>query len=345
VLFDVCVVTKAEPCTTTASQMRDHFIEVEGVRIHWVELGEASDHGTAPALRGGASGNGTAPALRGGASEKPVVLLHGLNNSCLSWAHVAQRLATDRRVLMPDLPGHGQSARPNTGYELTWYARIIARWMEALGIEEADVVGHSFGGGIAQMLLLECPQRIRRLVLVAAGGLGKGVGFWLRLASLPHVVEYFGQPFMALGTHLALRGAGAGVTRAEIVELSRLNSRAGSARAFARSVRDVINWRGQRRNFFHRVDEVERLPALLVLWGDRDALIPIEQGRAFAALLEGSVFKTFEGCGHYLHNEQPEAFVAALREFLDDPTVPATRLKPPVVPVGAAAATPTIAGE
>jgi pimeloyl-ACP methyl ester carboxylesterase len=293
------------PNAVMANEMRDHFVEVEGVRIHWAEVGKAS-------------------------AAPPVVLLHGLNNSCLSWSQVAFRLGTDRRVLMPDLPGHGQSDRPNAGYELDWYARIIARWLQTVGIEQADIVGHSFGGGIAQMLLLECPERIRRLVLVAAGGLGKGIGWWLRLASLPRVVEHLGQPFMALGTRLALRGAREGVTRQEIAELSRLNSRAGSARAFARSVRDVISWRGQRRNFLHRANEIEKLPAMLVVWGDRDGLIPIEQGRAFATLLEGAVFRPFEGCGHYLHNERPDAFVQILREFLDDPSVPATRLIHPV---------------
>ena len=280
---------------------RDHFVEVEGVRLHWSEAGEASD-------------------------TPPVVLLHGLNNSCLSWSCVAALLAADRRVLMPDLPGHGQSERPDTGYELAWYARIIARWLESIGIEQADVVGHSFGGGIAQMLLLACPKRVRRLVLVAPGGLGKGVGWRLRLASFPRVVEHLGQPFMALGTRLALREARKGVTRNDVAELSRLNSQAGSARAFGRSVRDVINWRGQRQNFFHRASEVEKLPAILVLWGDRDATIPIEQGRAFAALLKGTVFRIFQGAGHFLHNEQPETFVEVVREFLDDPTVPNAKL-------------------
>jgi pimeloyl-ACP methyl ester carboxylesterase len=242
-----------------ANEVHDHFVDVEGVRLYWAETGRTS----------------VAP---------PVVLLHGLNNSCLSWSQVAPLLATDRRVLMPDLPGHGRSERPNVGYELDWYARIMARWLEAVGIEKADIVGHSFGGGVAQMLLLECPARIRRLVLVAAGGLGRSVGWWLRLASLPHVVEHLGQPFMALGTRLALRDARAGLTAADIAALSKLNSQAGSARAFARSVRDVIDWRGQRRNFLHRVDDVKKLPPILVLWGSRDALIPIntaEPSRTF----------------------------------------------------------------
>jgi hypothetical protein len=78
--------------------------------------------------------------------------------------------------------------------------------------------------------------------------------------------------------------------------------------------------------------------SMSLLWGDRDAVIPIEQGRAFAALLEGAVFRTFEGCGHYLHNERPEEFVRAVREFLDDPAAQATRLiRPVTAPAGSLA--------
>jgi pimeloyl-ACP methyl ester carboxylesterase len=284
--------------------IRDHFTNVEGVRIHWADVGEAS-------------------------GSTPIVLIHGLTNSSLTWSRVAPLLAADRRVLMLDLPGHGQSERPNAGYALDWHARITARWLEAVGIEQTDVVGHSFGGGVAQMLLLECPKRIRRLVLVAAGGLGKGVGWWLRLASLPGVVEHLGQPFMALGTRLALRGARDGVTRDDILALSQYNSRAGSARAFARSVRDVINWRGQLRNFAQHAAEIEQLPPVLVVWGDRDRLIPIGEGHAFARSLEGASFQSFPGCGHYLHNVRPDDFVRVVRAFLDDPTAPATRFHPP----------------
>jgi pimeloyl-ACP methyl ester carboxylesterase len=286
------------------TEMHEHVVTIEGVRLHWTELGNAS----------------ALPA---------VVLLHGLNNSGRSWFQLAPSLATDRRVLMLDLPGHGESERPNVGYELDWYAQIVARWIEALALDHVDVVGHSFGGGVAQMLLLEIPERVRRLVLIAAGGLGKAVGFWLRLASLPHVVEYLGQPFMQVGTRLALRGARDAISREDIAELVRLNALPGTARAFARSVRDVIDWRGQRRNFLHRAHELEKLPPLLVLWGERDTLIPAAQGRAFADLLEGAVFQSFQGSGHYLHNEQPEAVALAIRTFLDDPAVRATRLKAP----------------
>jgi pimeloyl-ACP methyl ester carboxylesterase len=283
------------------AKARPHRARIDGVSLYWVERGDG-----------------------GGAT--PVVLLHGLYDSHRTWKRVDEALARDRRVLMPDLPGHGLSGRPDASYTLAWYAHVVARWIETLGLERVDVVGHSFGGGVAQMLLLECPERIRRLVLVASGGLGREIRPVLRLASVPIVVETFGQPFMGFGTRLALR-TGNGFSRQDIQELAFLNAKPGSARAFARTVRDIIDWRGQRRAFFERAHELRELPPIAAFWGDRDKVIPIAHGRTFAKSLDGVVFVTFEGCGHYLHREQPDVFARALREFLDAPRAPAAKLR------------------
>ena len=287
--------------------MRNSYVTVAGTRLHWAEV------------------DGTGGSV-------PLVLLHGLNDSHLTWKHIASAFATDRRVLMPDLPGHGRSERPNASYELAWHARLIAEWLRAVGIERADVVGHSFGGGVAQMLLLECPERVRRLVLLSSGGLGRDVGLALRLASLPLAVERFGQPFMAHGTRLALRGLR---DDSDIAELSAINSERGTARAFARTIRDVIDWRGQRRLFLQRAHEIASLPPILVCWGDRDRLIPVAHGKAFADRVEGAVFKLFAGSGHYIHQEQPDLFARVVRDFLDDPSAPVARLRT-VPPAGSA---------
>jgi pimeloyl-ACP methyl ester carboxylesterase len=269
------------------------FRTIEGVRLHFAELGRSRKHA-------------------------PLVLLHGMNDSYLTWKRVAPALATDRRVLMPDLPGYGLSERPDACYELAWHARMIARWLERMRFEKVDLVGHSFGGGVAQVMLLECPARIRRLVLVASGGLGREVNLALRLASLPGVVERWGQRFMALGTRLVLRGQQAGFSPHEIAELCAMNQSAGSARAFARTVRDVIDWRGQRRTFFQRSGELTAIPPTAIFWGSRDSMIPAAHGKAFAESVGGVKFELFEDCGHYLHYEQPADFVRALRAFLDD---------------------------
>lgn len=274
---------------------------VDGVRLHWVQLGPAGD-------------------------PVPLLLLHGLYDSHRTWKHVAPELARDRRVLMPDLPGHGLSERPDASYELVWHARVVAHWLDAIGIGQVDIVGHSFGGGVAQMLLRECPERIRRLVLVASGGLGREIRAALRLASTPIIVEAFGQPFMGIGTYLALLGNPA-FTREEIRELAAMNAEPGSARAFARTVRDIIDWRGQRRAFFDHAHEIARLPPIAVLWGARDTIIPIAHGRALVDSLEGVRFVTFDGCGHYLHRERPEAFVEVVREVLSAPAPREPRLR------------------
>jgi len=280
---------------------QDRFARVDDVRLHWVELGTPTE-------------------------RSPLVLLHGLNDSHRTWRELAPRLARDRLVLAPDLPGHGQSSRPDVSYELQWYARILSHWLEAVRVERADVVGHSFGGGIAQMMLLECAPRIRRLVLVSSGGLGREVSMSLRLATVPMVVDRWGQRFMGVGTRLALKATGDVTSREDAAWLSSMNARSGSARAFARTVRDVIDWRGQRQCFFQRARELPALPPIAVFWGDRDPVIPIAHAEAFARLVEGVSVTRFEGCGHYPHHQKLDAFVDALRAFLDTPHVRAARL-------------------
>ena len=292
-------VTRSESRRAANLELCSRFAVVRETRLHWAEMGAAED-------------------------SVPLVMLHGLNDWHLTWRRVAPALATKRRLLMPDLAGHGRSERPNASYELAWHSRLIAEWFEAIGLQKVDVLGHSYGGGVAQMLLLECPERIRRLVLVASGGLGRHVGLPLRLASLPLFVERFGQPFMALGTRLAMHGV---LDAEDIAELSAINAGQGSARAFARTIRDVVDWSGQRRLFLQRAHELQSLPPIAVFWGDQDKLIRFSDGKAFAESVEGIVFRAFAGSSHYIHHDQPEAFVRAVCEFLDDPNAATTRLR------------------
>jgi pimeloyl-ACP methyl ester carboxylesterase len=281
---------------------RHSSVVIDGFRLHWAESGADTQ-------------------------KAPLVLLHGLNDSHLSWIRIAP-LLSDRRVLMPDAPGCGLSGRPDASYRLDWQAHMIARWLETLGLREVDIAGHSFGGGVAQMLLLESSLTIRRLGLIASGGLGPSIAFWLRLAALPHVVEYFGQPFMAAGTRLALRAAGGAgiIPEREIAELSAMNAESGTARAFARTVHDVINLRGQTKQFLQRAHEAKNLPPITLFWGEEDVITPLADAVAFARMVEGVGLELFSGCGHYLHHEQPEELARRLRAFLDSPLVRPVRL-------------------
>jgi pimeloyl-ACP methyl ester carboxylesterase len=268
------------------------FLRAEGCRLHWEELGQGP----------------------------PLVLLHGLCDSHRTWLKVAPGLAQSRRVLMLDLAGHGLSERPDASYALEWHARVVGAWLEKLGLDGVDLVGHSYGGGVALwMMLLEHRARIRKLALVAAGGLGRDVCVPLRLASIPLVVERFGQPFMARGTRLALSSAGGAYDGDEIARLSSMNATAGTARAFARSVRDVIDWRGQHRHVLDGAGGLAPLPPVALFWGERDPVLPIAHATATASLLGDAPLTRFPGCGHFPHRQKPAEFVRTLEAFLSVP--------------------------
>src|SRR5437899_535665 len=189
-------------------------------------------------------------------STQSSLLLHGLNDSHRTWREIWPRLP-GRRVLMLDLPGHGMSSRPDAPYTLDWNATQVARFIERLDLRTLDVVGHSYGGGVAQWLLLKCRARIRRLALLSSGGLGREVYPWLRIASVPFLIEAFGQRWMGPIAGFAMAQATTSDARAEIALLASYLAQPGSARAFSRTVRDVIGWRGQTRNLFDQITEVD----------------------------------------------------------------------------------------
>ena len=248
---------------------------------------------------------------------RPLILLHGLADSGRTFNRVVPLLARRRRVIIPDLPGHGRSGRPAASYDLDWYCTVMARWIRELGVDEIDLLGHSLGGGIAQRLLLEGIQ-VRRLSLVSSGGFGQEVAWPIRLASLPGVLERIGQPLMHTGTRVGVHLCGGRFTRADRAHLSEMNGRPGSARALHRTIRSVVNLRGQSHHFLDYADRLPALPPIAAFWGMKDPIIPVHHAYAIENLLEGVTLRQFS-CGHYPHREIPHAFSSALERFLEEP--------------------------
>ena len=261
----------------------------------------------------------------------PLILLHGFQDSHRTWRRVAPLLAGHFRVLMPDLPGYGWSGRPDAPYTLSWYARVISSWMEAIGVPRAHVCGHSFGGGVAQWMVLEQRARIDRLALVSPGGLGREVWLGLRFSAFPLLGRRL--------TPLVMRFAMPALLRAlpktfghmepeEIELLVKMSSIPGTDRAFRRSLEGVINFFGQHVQTIQRAHEVASLPAIALFWGTKDAIIPVRHGRATIEHSTGITLTTYEGCGHYPHLDASPLFAHDLIEFLCDPDRPAARIPP-----------------
>ena len=116
----------------------------------------------------------------------PVVLfIHGILGSQRQWARLVDRMDDNQRVIVPDLFGHGESAKPMGDYSLSAHAATLRDLLDHLGVQRVTLVGHSLGGGIAMQFLYLFPDRVDRLVLIASGGLGREVNLVLRSATLP----------------------------------------------------------------------------------------------------------------------------------------------------------------
>jgi pimeloyl-ACP methyl ester carboxylesterase len=257
--------------------------------------------------------------VKGSEPRRPVVLLHGVSDSCRTWNKLAPELAASRRVYALDLPGHGHSGRPDASYDVRWYAAVVADWIRLLGLTDFDLIGHSLGGGIAMSMLIEPPGRAHRLGLVSPGGLGREVALPVRLAAVTGVVELAAPALMGVGTHVGMLLLGGNFDASERRHLARVNARPGTARALSRTLRRGADLRGQREHLMDHVDSIGELPPMAVYWGDRDPVIPVHHAAEVGRYLEGVAVRRFPKVGHYPHREATGALVPDLLRFLDDP--------------------------
>ena len=129
--------------------------------------------------------HGDRVAYRDEGAGEVLLLIHGMGGSSASWREIVPKLSKKYRVVAPDLLGHGESDKPRGDYSLGAFAVFLRDFLDALGIPEVTVVGHSLGGGVAMQFAHQHRDYCQRLVLISSGGLGDDVGRMLRLLSLP----------------------------------------------------------------------------------------------------------------------------------------------------------------
>jgi pimeloyl-ACP methyl ester carboxylesterase len=253
-----------------------------------------------------------------------LVLVHGITNSSASWEPVLATLAQRFTAIAPDLLGHGDSAKPRGDYSLGANASLLRDFMLALGHERATIVGHSLGGGIAMQMAYQFPERVERLVLVSSGGLGRQVTPLLRAVALPGAELVLpllaSEPLVNAGAkiggwidRIGVRvGSDLAAMAAGFASLQDIEAR----RAFVHTARAVIDVGGQRVNATDKLYLAEAVPTL-ILWGDRDPIIPARHGIRAHELMPGSRLRIFDGAGHFPHHDDPLGFAAAITEFVD----------------------------
>jgi pimeloyl-ACP methyl ester carboxylesterase len=255
-----------------------------------------------------------------GSGGPTVLLLHGLGGNWTVWLENLPALAARHRVIAIDLPGFGHSPPASDGISIPGYARTVERFCQELGLEAVVLVGSSLGGWVAAELTLRIPALVQALVLVDAAGIVPTVTErWKALALMESA---------ALTAPLAPRFRRAVASRPKLRTMA-LRYTVDRPAALAAdlvymalpAVPDpgfgpafVAARRSWSDAWCDRLTEIE-CPTLIV-WGARDSLLPLRQGREYARLLRNSRLLVIEEAGHLPMLEQPTRFNAALLEFV-----------------------------
>lgn len=257
-----------------------------------------------------------------GAGE-PVLLLHGVGRSLEDWSEQHDLLSDRYRVLSLDLPGFAFSELNDRPATLAAIASLLPGVLDELAVRgPVHLVGNSLGGAVAMTFAVECPDRSATLVLASSAGFGREVTIALRLLAVaPNGLR------LLRGTRLGSRRVtrslfhDASFVTADRVDRALVLSRQpGHANTLLEVIRDLGTFRGVdegwRSRLLGRLRRL-RIPTL-VLWGERDRVLPASHLENAAALLPGAETHLFPATGHLPMIERAEEFAGLVRQFLRD---------------------------
>lgn len=250
--------------------------------------------------------------LEAGTTGSPVVLVHGSGpgvSAYANWRLTIGDLATEHRVLAPDMAGFGFSDRPAT-YGMAQWVDQLDGFLRALDLERVSLVGNSFGGGLALAFAARWPERVDKLVLMGS----MGVEFPIT-DGLDRVWGY--EPsFEAMRGILDLFAFDRGLVNDELAELRyRASTEPGVAEAFA-----AMFPAPRQRWVADMATPVERIAALphdvLIVHGRDDRIIPLDNAYRLLQLIDRSQLHVFGRCGHWTQIEHAKTFNGLLLDFL-----------------------------
>jgi pimeloyl-ACP methyl ester carboxylesterase len=259
----------------------------------------------------------------------PVVLLHGIPQSWYEWRKVIPALSERFRVIAPDLRGLGDSAKPPDGYDKRTLARDVRELLRGLGVERAVVVGHDWGGGVAQRFVLDHPEASERLVCMDIPYFAtEDTGYHIDALQMLHswyVFFFQHQPLaeqIAAAAPEALWGwffahGGAGghspLSQEDMTEYLRCLRQPGASTG-------VFNYyRAMMVDAAHWAEDQDRRLSLPTLWvhGREDPYVPVSVTEPLPRHFDNLQVRIIEGCGHWVPEEKPQETAALLLEFLD----------------------------
>ncbi len=273
------------------------WITVDGLRIHYLVAGEAGSL---------------------------VVLLHGagIDSAPLSWKETIGPLAQAHRVFAPDLPGYGQSDRPDVLYNAEFYINFLAHLLDAWQLPKVSLVGLSMGGAIVLGFTLAHPERVDRLVPVDPYGIMPKVAWhrtsYLYVHSPLNELSYWffakSRSMVRWSLQSSLISSPERLTDALVDEVYQASRHPQAGKAFSSFQRHDLTWDGLRTNYLDRLAEI-KAPTLFI-HGEKDPGVPLAYARQAHERVNGSGLHIMQGCLHWPMRDRPEEFNRVLGEFL-----------------------------
>ena len=246
-------------------------------------------------------------ALQGDPAGSPLVFLHGATDSWRSFEPVLPQLPASIRAIAVSQRGHGDSSRPDGGYDPSDFAADVATALDRLGIERAVIAGHSMGSHVAQRFAIDHPDRTAGLVLAGA---------FYRFATNTVINEYCDTVVSTLSDP---------IDRSVAVEFQASTlARPVPSAFFDMVVSETLKvparvWRDAFEGLL-KVDHADRLGSIavptLIIWGDQDAFCPRADQDALLAAIPDSRLIVYAGAGHALHWEEPLRYAADVAAFV-----------------------------
>jgi pimeloyl-ACP methyl ester carboxylesterase len=263
------------------------FVDVDGMSVHY------RDEGSGP----------------------PVLLVHGTGSNLYTWDAWAAALAPTHRVVRLDLPAFGLTGpRPDGDYRLDTYVEFLDRFASKVGLEKFALAGNSLGGAIAWRFAAAHPSEVASLVLVDPGGYPRKAKriFVFRLGGLPGIgplLEHLDPRILVERTSRQVYGDPARVDPESIERSYELVLRPGNRQAFGAETSVPY----EDRTALLRTLNVPTL----VMWGDKDALIPVSDAQRFGADIPGARVRIYDGLGHVPMEEDGPRTAADARAFIE----------------------------
>ncbi|SEF66666.1 Pimeloyl-ACP methyl ester carboxylesterase [Bryocella elongata] len=258
------------------------------------------------------------------ASAPPIILLHGLVSESTCYKRLLRRLPQDRRVIAVDLPGSGYSERPSPGQQSSCttfadLAGLVVDLMAALRLDRPVLIGHSHGGAISLSVAARHPEHLRGLVLLCPAHPYSGVERKIIRFYLSAVGHAFAHLLPRLPDWLMLfvfRHMPGSRRTLEMTDIAPYLHTLRTPGTVDQILRMVECWNNDMHQLGSLMDENPIAAPVLMVWGERDVVVPAWSARRLSARLADGELVQLHGVGHLPNDESPNKAAAVIHDWL-----------------------------